>query len=373
MEETEHDLPAARQIRRIISTTARRSKPCRPMILQVVPVQYILTALIITSNVEFPSFPLCDAFTTSLLKSVIITPASIKISHLNPLKSLKTTTSLGASKSRKKYSTSRNNKQQADRRWEMPLTSKPFQGVEELQSTVRQCLVALAVYFAIGTCVFPFLLEPSWTVIDALYFSMTTLTTVAYGDVVVSGGTGLRATLGKLFLLSFNIYAVCISVSALGIIAKLAMVQERKIIKQARKRARDRDRLVRLFSDEEEDDDEEENEHVREGDDADSEDCAWADNIYLDKCDDGEQPQTMMGTLRQSLQRHAVNFVALVGLASLLGKVEKWSLVDIIYFWNCTATTMGYGDIAPQTQIGRLLAVVFIPLAVISLGEVIGK
>lgn len=159
--------------------------------------------------------------------------------------------------------------------------------------------------------------------------------------------------------------------SALGIIAKLAMVQERKIIKQARKRARDR--LVRLFSDEEEDDDEEENEHVREGDDADSEDCAWADNIYLDKCDDGEQPQTMMGTLRQSLQRHAVNFVALVGLASLLGKVEKWYLVDIIYFWNCTATTMGYGDIAPQTQIGRLLAVVFIPLAVISLGEVIGK
>lgn len=247
------------------------------------------------------------------------------------------------------------------RRWEMPLTSKPFQGVEELQSTVKQCLLALTIYFAIGTCVFPFFLEPSWTYIDALYFSMTTLTTVGYGDLVVSNS----GTLGKLFLMSFNIYAVCISVSALGIIAKLALAQEKKIIQRARQQARAR--LVRLFRDEEENE---------EGVEEDPEDCdvSWVDNIYLDKCgDDGEEPQTMMGALWQSLQRHGVNFAALIGLASILGKVEKWSLVDIIYFWNCTATTMGFGDIAPQTQIGRLLAVVFIPLSVISLGEVIAS
>ena len=254
------------------------------------------------------------------------------------------------------------------RRWEMPLTSKPFQGVEELQSTVKNCLLALAVYFAIGTGIFPFL-EPSWTFIDALYFSMTTLTTVAYGDVVVS-----QNTLGKMFLLCFNIYAVCISVSALGIIAKLALAQEKKIIKQARQRARER--FVRLFREEEEEDEGgEEEEEVDDRDNKDDpEDCTWVDNMYLDKCgDDSEEPQTMMGALWQSVQRHGVNFVALLGLALILRKVEKWSLVDLIYFWNCTATTMGYGDIAPQTQIGRLLAVVFIPLSVISLGEVIAS
>eukprot|EP00985_Skeletonema_marinoi_P014964 scaffold7647_cov129-Skeletonema_marinoi.AAC.2 len=252
-----------------------------------------------------------------------------------------------------------NSKSSKRRRWEMPLTSKPFQGVEELQSTIKNCMLALAVYFAIGTCVFPFL-EPSWTVIDAMYFSMTTLTTVAYGDLVAS-----TTTFGKLFLLSFNIYAVCISVSALGIIAKLALAQEKKIIKQAKQQARAR--LVRLFRDEEEHDDEEKEEVEVSDDD-------WVDNIYLDKCDDdNEEPQTMMSALRESLQRHAFNFCALIGLASVIGKVEKWSLVDIIYFWNCTATTMGYGDIAPQTQIGRLLAVVFIPLSVITLGEVIAS
>ena len=253
------------------------------------------------------------------------------------------------------------------RRWEMPLTSKPFQGVEELQSTVKNCLLALAVYFVIGTGVFPFL-ESSWTVIDALYFSMTTLTTVGYGDVVISQGS----TLSKMFLLCFNIYAVCISVSALGIIAKLALAQEKKIIKQARQRARER--FVRLFR-EEEDEDEEGGEDVDDDRDKDDpEDCTWVDNMYLEKCgDDNEEPQTMMGALWQSLKRHGVNFVALSGLALILRKVEKWSFVDLLYFWNCTATTMGYGDISPQTQIGRLLAVVFIPLSVISLGEVIAS
>ena len=78
-----------------------------------------------------------------------------------------------------------------------------------------------------------------------------------------------------------------------------------------------------------------------------------------------------MGTLWQSIQRHSTNFVALVGIALLLVRVEKWSLIDMLYYWNSTATTIGFGDIAPQTQIGRLLAVIFIPLSVISLGEVI--
>ncbi len=365
-----------------------------------------ITALLVPMYLSCPL--LCDAFTFPV-NSVRITPGDSqnthrKISHETPREIARTITYSSSSKS--KYNTNHNRQgpkkkgpllqqklqQQAppiflfpwsillkirsalppdnnknassskstkkQRRWEMPLTSKPFQGVEELQSTVEHCLLALATYFAIGTCVFP-LLEPSWTYIDALYFSMTTLTTVAYGDVVVSNG----GTFGKLFLMSFNVYAVCISVSALGIIGKLAWAQEKKIIKQARQKARAR--LVRLFRDEEESEDEEED---------DPEDSTWVDNIYLDKYgDDSEVPQTMMGALWQSLQRHAFNFAALIGLASILGKVEKWSLVDVIYFWNCTATTMGFGDVAPQTQIGRLLAVVFIPLSVITLGEVIAS
>ena len=50
--------------------------------------------------------------------------------------------------------------------------------MEDLRSTIVGCIVAIALYFFIGLLVFPLWLEPSWTLVDALYFSMVTLTTV---------------------------------------------------------------------------------------------------------------------------------------------------------------------------------------------------
>lgn len=50
-------------------------------------------------------------------------------------------------------------KQKPKRRWEIPLTSRPFQGVEDLRSTVVRCIVAIVIYFIIGTVAFPLWLE----------------------------------------------------------------------------------------------------------------------------------------------------------------------------------------------------------------------
>ena len=45
--------------------------------------------------------------------------------------------------------------------------------------------------------------------------------------------------------------------------------------------------------------------------------------------------------------------------------IEGWNLVDSIYFTIITGTTVGYGDISPQTPVGRWFAVFFLPFAVI--------
>jgi hypothetical protein len=43
---------------------------------------------------------------------------------------------------------------------------------------------------------------------------------------------------------------------------------------------------------------------------------------------------------------------------------EDWTAVSTIYFAISTATTVGYGDVVPVTQKGRMLAILFFPLAV---------
>lgn len=288
-------------------------------------------------------------------------------------------------------------KQKPKRRWEIPLTSRPFQGVEDLRSTVVRCIVAIVIYFIIGAVAFPLWLErkllplvleihlmltthyiitlsffscsviASWSLIDGMYFAMASITTVGYGDVVVNSGPGIRATIAKLFVLSFNIYAVCISVSALGIIAKLALAQEKKIMARAKERARQQ--FIHMFDIEEDKDSAEEDEED------DDEQCSWAEKVIDDKnkCDMPDNPRSIIGALQQSLQNNLFNFIVLGFIAALLKRVEGWSLIDILYYWNCTATTIGFGDVCPTTQIGRLLAIVFIPLSVVTLGETIAS
>lgn len=56
---------------------------------------------------------------------------------------------------------------------------------------------------------------------------------------------------------------------------------------------------------------------------------------------------------------------ALVGSATVIFKyLEGWSWVDALFFAVVTVSTVGYGDMVPQTVIGRLLTVVYIILGI---------
>lgn len=47
----------------------------------------------------------------------------------------------------------------------------------------------------------------------------------------------------------------------------------------------------------------------------------------------------------------------ILGLGILVGLREGWSILDSVYFSFVTGLTIGYGDLAPRSTLGRLLAV----------------
>lgn len=66
-------------------------------------------------------------------------------------------------------------------------------------------------------------------------------------------------------------------------------------------------------------------------------------------------------------------FVPFISLALYIGRQEGWSIITSIYYAMATASTVGYGDMSPTFQHTRLLSLLFIPLAVISLGEILSR
>ena len=47
----------------------------------------------------------------------------------------------------------------------------------------------------------------------------------------------------------------------------------------------------------------------------------------------------------------------ILGLGIAVGLREGWSILDSIYFSFVTGLTIGYGDLAPKTTFGRMLAI----------------
>lgn len=51
--------------------------------------------------------------------------------------------------------------------------------------------------------------------------------------------------------------------------------------------------------------------------------------------------------------------------------IEKWTFVDAFYFCIVTLATVGYGDLVPKTDFGKLFTTVYIVIGIAILGAFI--
>ena len=64
-------------------------------------------------------------------------------------------------------------------------------------------------------------------------------------------------------------------------------------------------------------------------------------------------------------------WLVIVTLGQLVGRIEKWSHFDALYWSFITATTVGYGDFRPLKKISRILSVLIAFVGVMFTGILI--
>ena len=224
--------------------------------------------------------------------------------------------------------------------------------------TVAECLLAIGAYLGTGLLAYSVVLE-KWSVVDALYFSVVSFTTVGYGDMSPSNVPS------KLFTCFYGLGGIVLLGTVISSIGTHLVNAEIETMKKAERASRRSllkvvDAMPSILA---------ENSTLRkiirnQPEERPLEDVAagipWWKTEFI---------ENLVGITNRFLPAF---FVLIVG-GMIMGRLEGWQWQDSLYYSVITAGTVGLGDFSPQTQAGRMWAILFIPLAVAAAGEVLGN
>ena len=227
--------------------------------------------------------------------------------------------------------------------------------------TLRECFVAIGIYLLLGIGAYSLLME-HWSLVDAVYFSIATFTTVGYGDL----GPHTRAS--KLFTCLFSLGGIAFLGVALASIGAKFVEAELVAVKAAQNASRKSvmnifDHLPHVLG-------------LHEKNKCVSTVTAIVPyNATVTKTGDLVVPpptKTVWATVRSVITKLIPSMTLLLMGGVVIGRLEGWSLMDSMYFAIITCGTVGYGDFSPISQPARLWAILFIPVAVAAGGDILG-
>lgn len=223
---------------------------------------------------------------------------------------------------------------------------------------LRDGFAVVLAYLALGVVSYRYIFE-RWSFVDALYFTCVCFSTVGYGDIVP------KSVAGKFFSCLFGLSGIALLGAAVARIGSRLVEAERDAAKQTRKKTQKAllqiyDRMPRVVR------------NLRRSSQNNRRSVIQEARELLSSIPHPHFPPalaTFWKATRFILQ--SLLAVALGGL--VIGYLEGWKWYDGLYFGVVTASTIGLGDIAPQTNAGKLATVIFIPLSVAAAGEILAS
>ncbi|CAB9507947.1 Two pore potassium channel [Seminavis robusta] len=234
--------------------------------------------------------------------------------------------------------------------------------VKQAQDSIRnlmefslwQCLLAILLYVAFSVGCFSFWLE-DWTMIDSTYFAIVTFTTIGYGDVVPD------TKMSRMFTCFWALSGVACLGIALGVLGSNIIevsTKEEKKIKQ-----KHGDNVISMFEGQEP--------PVlgsRREDTSSLGSFGAEDYLQQSDDDDDDSVEEQCCSIPPKFIRLFFLYIFLGLLLVGISETEDWTWSSTLYYGLITASTVGYGDLSPATEMGRVLAIVYIPVAVCVMG-----
>ena len=100
--------------------------------------------------------------------------------------------------------------------------------MKKFKTQTIAAILTIALWIGVGTFGYVFL--EGWTLVDSFYFSVSTLTTVGYGDLVPTNNAS------KVFTAIFILTGVSVVVASLGIIGSTYINSRTRFIKKVSKK-----------------------------------------------------------------------------------------------------------------------------------------
>jgi hypothetical protein len=177
--------------------------------------------------------------------------------------------------------------------------------------------LAIGAFFALGIAYGTQIEE--WSVADSIYWIIVTITTVGYGDYSPVASQG------------FYKYAICVWI-IFGVVFIMDMLQ--KMIHDAQEGMKE------------------------------------AMNKEHDECDD----ETMKGHKAKYPTASLAKLAAVLAFGTLFfAHNEGWKYEDALYWCVCTASTVGYGDLALEKDSSRSISIMYIVVSIAAFGGVLSE
>lgn len=193
--------------------------------------------------------------------------------------------------------------------------------------TIGLAVLVVCVFLLTGTLFFG--LVENWSILDALYFSTSTVTTCGIGDLVP------QHTASKIFMIFYVVMAVLLIGSALGLLAQAALQRHERLREQVLQRLGRTD----MTSEEE-----------QPASPSGSRVCLWIAAVMA-KWD------AINPIAQRSIVALIALFLILVSTAIFFTQSEGWTILDSVYYAVLVSSTVGLGDVVAESDSAKIFSI----------------